>query len=297
MGSPILTVDLFRQILAETRREYAYPPGIHFNKHNVDPPSVLYIGPDDFLQTTVFTTASTTNLTLAVRYLDANGQMHYETESLDGASLSTVTTKVFTLSEGWLCGASVTNLGGGLADSTCWVSLALQQPGGANRPAHTILSQGYVTNLFGVTWPAEAIRQPPGSGGTLLPVSQAIANPAAGADWLFTIPAGLKYFLKSVYFTLVTSATVATRSALLIIDDGANRLFRGDVNLTQAASLTQIYSGGSGLIGQTAGILTGTVAMPTDMPLLAGWRVGTSTVNIQAADQYSTIRLGLLQFS
>ena len=47
MGSPILTADLFRQILRETAREYSYPPGVHFNKHDVDPPNVLYIGPDE----------------------------------------------------------------------------------------------------------------------------------------------------------------------------------------------------------------------------------------------------------
>jgi len=297
MGTQILTADLFRQILSETRREYSYPPGIHFNKHDVDPPNVLYLGPDDFLQTSVFTTATTTNLTLALRYLDANGAMHYETESLDGATLSTVVTKVFTLSEGWLLGASVTNLGGGLADSTCWVSLALQQPGGANRPAHTLLGQGYVTNLFGVTWPAEAIRQPPGSGATLIPVSQTVANPAAGAEWTFTVPAGTKYYLKSLNYTLVTSATVATRISQILIDDGTRTLYKSEVNQTQAASLTTVYSGASGILDTTATVQSAHVSLPTDMALAAAWRVRTSTTAIQVADQYSAITLGLLQFS
>jgi hypothetical protein len=292
-----MTGDLFRQILREEARQQAYPPEVHFLQRHVSPPPAAYFGPDDELQTTVFTTATTTGLQLALRYFDPTGRLQYQLESLDGASLSTVTTKVWTLPEGFMLGVAVTNLGGGLADGVCWVSIGLQESLQANRPAHTILAQGYVTNLYGVEWPTPPVRAVPGSGGTQIPISQSIANPAAGADWVFTVPAAKQYILKSAYFTLVTSATVATRSVLLVIDDGANRLFRGDTNATQAASLTQIYSAGSGTIGQTAAIQTNTIGLPTDMPLAAGWRVGTQTLNIQAADQFTGIRLGLLQFS
>lgn len=160
MGAPTFTMAQVQQMILEAQEQWAWPPEVHFKRHRVPPPPGAYIGPDDHLQVSIFTTASTTNLVLNYRYLHSDGSMQYASENLDGVSLSTLTTKIFKLCEGWLMGLSVSNLGGGLADQTCYVIVGLQAHGRTSTPPHTILAQGYVSNLFTVDWPPSYVRGP-----------------------------------------------------------------------------------------------------------------------------------------
>jgi hypothetical protein len=135
-------------------------------KHERLPPGPLgYITKDDYLQATVFTTTPTTGLRLAYRFLDSAGAVHYSSESLDGAAVSTLTTKIFALTEGFLLSVTASNLGGGLADQICFVMLGLQQSRQTGLPPHTVLAQGYVSNLFTVDWPPVYVRGPAPTGG------------------------------------------------------------------------------------------------------------------------------------
>ncbi len=115
-----------------------------------------------------------------------------------------------------------------------------------------------------------------------------VTAPAAGAEWSFAIPPGSK--LLAVTFRFVTSATVANRFPVLILDDGS-----------AAGIMAQIASAGSYAAGAdryatfapglslTTG---GNIAMNAGMPVFAfprGGRVRTSTFLIDPADQYSAI--------
>lgn len=141
-------------------------PEVGFKHERVPPPPAAYVTKDDFLAVSVYTTSSTTGLKLAYRFLDSAGHTHYGSESLDGASTSTLTTKIFPLTEGWLLGLTVSNLGGGLADQVCFVLAALQRSGQASTAPHTVLAQGYVSNLFSVDWPPVYVRGPATSSGS-----------------------------------------------------------------------------------------------------------------------------------
>ena len=135
-------------------------PEVSFRHDRVPPPAFTYVTKDDYLAVSVYTTAATTGLKLSYRYLDTGGHVHHGTESLDGASTSTLTTKIFSLSEGYLLGLAISNLGGGLADQVCWVVAGLQRSGQASTAPHTILAQGYVSNIISVNWPPSLARGP-----------------------------------------------------------------------------------------------------------------------------------------
>lgn len=160
MGNQLLTANVLRQILKETREEYADPPEVHFKRHHIGPDSSQYVGPDDWLQVNVYTLQETTGLTLAMRYLDPEGRVHYASQSLDGIPTSTLTRRMFRLTEGWLLGVCVSALGGGLDDAVCWVSFGLQQSGNLGTPMHTLLAQEFVSNLVSVEWPPVYTRGP-----------------------------------------------------------------------------------------------------------------------------------------
>jgi hypothetical protein len=183
MGNQLVTADLLRKVLRESLEENVDPAGVHFKRHRVPPGSAQYVGPDDWLQVNVYTTAVTTGLTLAWRYLDVEGRMHYASESLDGIPTTTLTTRVFRLAEGWMLGVCVSNLGGGIADDACFNSFGLQQSGNAGRPMHTVLAQEFASNLLVVDWPPVYTRGPATSGMPpgVNPGDLAIYN---GATWV-----------------------------------------------------------------------------------------------------------------
>lgn len=178
--------DAIKQAMKEYEESYAWPPDIHFARHRVPPSGWEYIGPDDHLQVSVFTTVATSGLTLALRTLDAKGHVHYQVENVDTSSLSTVVTTRFKMAEGWLIGAVVSNIGGGIADQACFVVMALQRTFKSGTAPHTILQQGYVTNVISVSWPPVFARGPAPSSNTggLVQIAQTIlAAPAASVTF------------------------------------------------------------------------------------------------------------------
>lgn len=201
MGNNPSIKDAMLQAMREWEKDHAFPPAIHFKQFHIPPSGWEYLGPDDHLQINIFTTATTTGLTLALRQLLPDGRVHYQQESLDGVATSTLTTQIFKLSEGWLIGAVVSNLGGGLADQVCWVSMALQRNFKSGTVPHTILQQGYVSNLISISWPPSFVRgpaPPPGvptlsqfnsKQGTL--TLQSVGGVNAIKVCLFTLPATL----------------------------------------------------------------------------------------------------------
>jgi hypothetical protein len=113
------------------------------------------------------------------------------------------------------------------------------------------------------------------------------ADPAAGAEMtVFTVPAGQAWELLSVRFTLVSSATVATRRVHLTFDDGTNTFAKIPVLSTQAASLTYGYT----FMVDIESSALQSLDVPTRIPRLTlptGFRVITVTENIQAGDNFS----------
>jgi hypothetical protein len=142
-----------------------WPPGVDWKEWRVPPPANSYVREDDYLAVSVLTSSTTTGLALRYRILTSSGQVHDGAESLDGASENSLKTFIFKLTEGFLLSATASNIGGGLADSVCGVVLALQKGSAASSAPHTILAQGFVSNIVGVTWPVGLPRGPATSTG------------------------------------------------------------------------------------------------------------------------------------
>lgn len=216
--------EAIKQAMKEYEESYAWPPDIHFNRHRVPPAGWEYIGPDDHLQVTVFTTVATSGLTLALRTLDAKGQVHYQVENVDTSTLSTVVTSRFKMAEGWLIGAVVSNIGGGLLDQKCFVVLALQRTFKSGTAPHTILQQGYVTNVISVSWPPVFARGPAPSitpSGIVQIAQTVLAAPAASVTFS-SIPQTFTGLLLSLMGRCSDAATLVNVNIQMNGDTGAN---------------------------------------------------------------------------
>ena len=278
----LLTPAQLKQVRDEFQRQWSWPPEVHFDRRHAGPFGAIYTGPDDWLQTNVLTSVATSGLTIYLRYLTADGRMHYEQDSLDGAALNTLTQVARRLSEGWLLGCAVSNLGGGLAGGSTFVSVALQNSGPAIRAPHTLLVQGYVTNTQILTWPTEIL---PPTGGRVF--RQFFASIAAGTDMLFTVPANKTWTPLALYGKFSTSRTVGTRTVGFAATDGTNFLWLDFMANTQVASTTVTYSLSTNQRYETApvqGILA--YGLPPGLVLQPGWTFGSSTNAEQATDQW-----------
>lgn len=126
-----------------------------------------------------------------------------------------------------------------------------------------------------------------------------VANPAAGAEWSATVPAGAWWELLGVEYTLTTSAVVANRQSVLRTRDADSRtVLRAEQSATQAASLAVAYTATPGLgavVASTAGNSAPLATPPQILP--AAWTVGTLTGNLDAGDAYSNITLQVREWS
>lgn len=128
-------------------------------------------------------------------------------------------------------------------------------------------------------------------------VSFAVGNPAAGANWLYTIPVGYEYEIRSMQCKLTTTNVAGNRQPLFVIyDAGANdhwRLYFTTPTIISEVSVFSLYvycrrSDFTLLV--TAGNRHNNDALPF-IRLTAGFQIGTAFSALNAADQFSEIRI------
>lgn len=128
----------------------------------------------------------------------------------------------------------------------------------------------------------------PLTGGEVIDIN--VAAPAAGVDWIYTVPAGYEMTLLAVFFRLVTDGTVATRYPMFVMwgTDGFDRYrIRFTTNIT--AGLTRNFSYG---LGQGRADSLVLVTYSDTLPAVrwgAGEHWGPATTGLQAGDQFSII--------
>ncbi len=115
-------------------------------------------------------------------------------------------------------------------------------------------------------------------------------DPAAGAEISETVPDRRRWLLRGIYFTLTTSATVADRLIHLIIDDGTNIIAKICVVTAHAADTAKDYSFANYGSTQLNPVLCFYLPLPL-FPLIAGYRIRTSTDLIEGDDDYSAPQL------
>jgi len=153
-----------------------------------------------------------------------------------------------------------------------------------------LLCQGYVYSGHELMWP-------PGTDEDMLsgpPLLRSVTgtNPAAGVEISETVPTNARWRLIALLVQLVTDATVANRRPHFIVDDGVNTLFEVETGTDQAASQTIRYNfANTGYRVAVAAQNIAYLTAPFYLPLFQGWRVRTSTVNLQAGDDYGAPQL------
>jgi hypothetical protein len=152
-----------------------------------------------------------------------------------------------------------------------------------------LLLQDYSTLFNPTGWGVSGARMP--TEGTGFISSQIVANPAAGADWIYTVGTLRRQAVRSFNALFTAAAAVANRQVELIIDDGANIMWRTSAPVNITANQVVNVSG-TGTNAPTGIITTDiSVVIPPGLVMPQNWRLRALTTAIQAADQWSAIAI------
>jgi len=233
-------------------------------------------------------------LGLRFRILRSDGQLVDSVELHTPNSNFTQATTTHPLPQGFLLNAFIFAASGNPLVGITFAQLQLVRGfSGAITPISTIL-QDYVSTTQGPSWPGSPIRSSIDGPGALRSIAG--TTPGAGAEIIETVPLNVRWQLVSVVYTLTNSATVANRFSRLFVNDGANvygRFEQPAVGL--AASATGLYTAG-GNITNTTWQDGYALALPDALRIPGGGHWLTSTLGIQAGDQYSAVRYLVFQW-
>lgn len=251
--------------------------------------SALYMHLEDRIYIKVWSDLDTGILRLHGRILLPDGTimpLKYDVPALGNNAASI---NLIDVAEGWLLSLSIGDSGTGQDRAHWFVQVGLSRGPASSLEVLSTLISGYLSGTRQLSWPFPWLQDSTDGQGQLKTIQ--LGNPAAGAEFLYTVAPIIRERLIGICFTLTTAVAVATRGVRIVVDDGTNKIFQAPANGTQAASLVQIYNGGAFPTNPAAIGGEFFVPFPPDLRILGGGRVRSLTNNIQAADQYSLINL------
>lgn len=260
-------------------------PTVSFKFQDVDPPSALYITENDQI-TLIIKSSQTLGVVIRTRILRRDGVQQFQSETFQVTGNRTGQQFGFNLTEGYLLGVQLSNTVGGFSTGQiyvqCWFTHGGILSGFSTQP----LFAGYLRPNTSVGWPSVNI--PSALDGLGFVRSIVGTTPAAGAEVNETVPTGARWRLQSFSVVLNTSATVANRQSTIVVDDGVNIFFEGDSAAAVVASSTARITYSPGLTTVNGIALDQLAPTPSPLYLMAGWRLRTVTLGLQAGDQYAS---------
>lgn len=271
------------------------PPELPLSLAGVPPqqwlaaPSPVYLTGEESLRLTLIANGSGFPVTVNGRALNPDNTLHPITLAAVTTSTRQPSTTTIGLAEGWLLDLRIAasfQPGPGQV----WAMLELVR--GANSSSPQVLATlcaGYVMQSTPMFWPGGINQVPLGGEAHLRSITGSV--PAAGAEISEVVPSFARWDLLSIRATLTTSAAAANRDPALLLDDSTNVFFEAIVPAHQTASAawrTTWAQGIQPLYPITNGPMLS--ALPVGVRLGPAYRIRTSTLNIQAADQWSAIQ-------
>ena len=152
------------------------------------------------------------------------------------------------------------------------------------------LCSGFVYAGKGINFPdGTQVDQIPGHG---LIEQRTSADPAAGVEASIASQPGELSLLHAIRVTLVTDATSTNRRVHFIMNGGNGARIDTFSDIEQGATLTKNYSVAKyGTLPDRADDNDILVPLPNDMWMTGEGEVATETVNLQAGDNFSTMKI------
>jgi len=264
----------------------AVSPGrqIGLDVQNASPPTGAYLGVDDTLWLMASSSVNNVILTVTYRLLMPDGSIVPNQQQVNVGGGRSPNWYPFTLPECFILGLSITS-NQSASFPQCYVTAMISRGNPVVGVISQVLCQGYCYQIAGVSWPNGVNTTALGAPGNIRSITG--TTPAAGAQISESVPSSARWRLIAIRLTLTTVATGPGRVMALTFDDGVNIFCSDTTPLIQPVSTAWIYNYADGFAGV---VNTGSPIMaqlPQHMPLNQTWRIRTSVVNLDPADQLS----------
>lgn len=250
----------------------------------------FYTSGEDNLRVTSYNSAAGVALKINGRLLDSSGKAN--ADSWDHAPNTDRTAKTSDIP---LSGSTLLNIcvfasaGAPLLGQTFVIVQLIRGLGAGALVLGTIL-QGYVTGPLAIGWPGSPLQNTADIAGYTRTIAG--TTPAAGAEISEIVPAGAIWELTALNFTLLTGGAGAARTVRLVATVAAAIAISAPPAVAQNVATTFTYAWANNLMSQSiaygAGSLV-TAPIPQGVLLPAGATIGTSTANLAAPDQFSSV--------
>lgn len=268
------------------------PSEITFGFHELSPAAFMYVRPEEQIRVGVTNSAAAvTSIVVSWRMMLTDGSLHVGVQNFTIAADSNPNTNVFLipLHEGFLMSVRVGTLQANQRGQTFARLEVIRGSTVAQSQSTLLLAQGYIGFNSVMAYPGAGQANSVDGPGAM--ITQQASNPAAGADWVYTVPANHRQRVQSLHGVFTASATVANRNVQFSVDDGVNPLWFSSVPTTITAGqvIDVVATGTNSPTGVFTTVLEAVI--PPGLVLSAGSRVKTATGNIQAGDQWANINL------
>lgn len=260
------------------------PPSTAFQPKNVPPVQYIYVRAPEQLVVVLATNATGQQVQVTYRYLTPENEIKEGKIVTIPLTAGGVLTLPIPVTESWILSISLQCLVSVANGQWTFAQVQLARSPNFTSLDYGLIWEGYIPLNTATGWPGIASKEITDGPGVLRSIVGSI--PGVGVEISETVPAFRNWNLIAFHVALNTSVTVANRTPNVLIDDGVNLLLNSGSGFSQTASLSidYYYAGGmfrgdnlNGSVGITA---------PNLIPLKAGYRIRTSTLNIQANDQW-----------
>lgn len=245
---------------------------------------------DDRLVIRAWNTVGGVILRIRARLLCPKGRIIPFDFQMKPAATRVATDASIALVEGWLLDVALIAVAGAPRRGQCFVQVGLLRGGSAFADIAVLLVSDYIAEGAALGWPGGLIRSSVEGPGIIRSILG--TDPPPGAEIVETVPANARWRLHAFNFVLTTDATAVTRTPSFIIDDGTNILWSLTTEFFAGAGPSTSVRYNLAALAQGGGIAA--VANPTWIPrfdLMQGWRMRTSTANLQPGDNYAAPRM------
>lgn len=266
----------------------------HFRRFLVQPPGAVYVTVNDTIQLRVWSPDAASTVNVSIRLLLPADQI---IPIFGTVTVQTVGSVPNVLSipgaEGFLLSATIETPGA--AQGQCYVTLELVRGLGTNDQTFgQLLIAGYPGASFRLGYPQSVPSSPTTGRGAIRSLTP--ANPPAGVDFTVLVPVGVQWILRSAAMQFAASAVVGNRTPALAIADPANVTVASVPDPTLIVATTvETLTWAPGVNSASPATLH-SMGFVAECRLLPGWRIKTSTLNIDGADRYSNIAFMIEEF-
>lgn len=261
------------------------PPATKYAVTGVMPPAALAISTSDSFVVRIWNSAASINVRVVWRILLPDGTIVPNMMSLNPDATRAANIFSINLTDGFLLSVHVYTVTSGIKRGQCFVQVALHQDNLSNLVSAQLITEGYVTTGVSLTFPGGPNGYAFEGYGNIRSITG--TQPAAGAEISETVPTGAVWRLVAIRLSFTASVAVANRTPGLQMTDGSNVLALLWSNFATAALGQHGYTFAENITTINAAFSESWDNLLFARFMLAGWKFTTTTVNIQAADQWA----------